>query len=91
MAGNLWRKKLVLHGARVDDLVGYSVNAMAPTPGKGAGFATAGFVRRHTRWPEKLAGGVVYEFDQTQTQWNEDWKKGNRLQWREFVRKPGKL
>lgn len=48
-AGNLWRKKLVLHGVRVDDdLVGYSVNPMAPAPRKDVGFATASsFVRRH--------------------------------------------
>jgi len=36
-------------------------------------------------------GGVVHESDGTRTQWVEDRKKGNRLQWREFVRKPGKL
>ncbi|KAL6846085.1 hypothetical protein ACP4OV_023533 [Aristida adscensionis] len=35
-AGNLWRKKLVLHGMRVDDFVGYSdsENPMAAPPGR---------------------------------------------------------
>lgn len=69
----------MLQGARVDDLVGYSVNAMAPAPGKSAGFATASFARRpttHTRWPGKLAGGVVRESDEMRTQRIEGWKKG---------------
>jgi hypothetical protein len=41
----LWRKKLVLHGVRVDDLVGYSENPMAPPPDKKVGFVSASFTR----------------------------------------------
>lgn len=45
-AGNLWRKKLVLHGMRVDDLVGYSENPMAsPPPEEKIGFVSASFAR----------------------------------------------
>ena len=42
----MWRKKLVLHGVRVDDLVGYSENPMAPPPDNKVGFVSASF----TRW-----------------------------------------
>lgn len=65
-AGNLWRKKLVLHGTRVvdDDFVGYSENPMPPPPGKGVGFPTAKSLcddttRGRRRWPAVfLPGGV---------------------------------
>jgi len=55
----LWRKKLVLHGMRVDDLVGYSENPMAPPPPdeKVPGFVSASFARGtvgRRSWP---AGG----------------------------------
>lgn len=35
----------MLHGMRVDDLVGYSENPMAPPPGKEVGFVSESFVR----------------------------------------------
>jgi len=45
MAAILWRKKLVLHGMRVDDLVGYSQNPMAPPPDDKVGFVSASSAR----------------------------------------------